>query len=178
MSIIKQGRRGIKSLVFGDTLLPQEFTVGNGGTTGRDCGMAARTGQPVDVTQRHSTACSDPFRVCIAFPEGQRPDLGSLSRLSLKFCERNGRKRVLGEIGLSQIENISIPELRARIIWSPKRNKLLPAANASLCSLSISCVLPMAQGEYLGNDNVVSRQTSGDGDVYTRAPCISGKCCW
>jgi flavin reductase (DIM6/NTAB) family NADH-FMN oxidoreductase RutF len=112
MSLMQQSRQAIKNLVFGDTLLPQEFTVGMVEPQAEIAVWLHGPDQPVDVTQRHSTACSDPFRVCIAFPDGQPARLGSFSRWSLKFCERNGRKRVLGEIGLSQIENISIEELK------------------------------------------------------------------
>src|SRR5271167_1408424 len=109
MSITKQSRRAIKNLVFGDTLLPQEFTVGMVEPQAEIIVWLHGMGSPVDVTHRHSTACSDPFALCVAFDEGQTPDHRDLRRLSLKFCERDGRKRVLGKIGIRQTATISVP---------------------------------------------------------------------
>lgn len=107
MSIFKHSG-AIKNLVFGDTLLPQEFTVGMVEPQAEITVWLHGMGSPVDVTHRHSTACSDPFTLCVAFDEGQTPDHRSLRHLSLKFCERDGRKRVLGEIGLRQTATISV----------------------------------------------------------------------
>lgn len=57
-------------------------------------------GEPRNVTSRHTIACASPFTVCIGF-EGE-PDLKRKAkrRLSLRFCERDGERRLLGEIGL------------------------------------------------------------------------------
>jgi hypothetical protein len=109
MPIIKRSRQAIKNLVFGDTLLPQEFTVGMTDPRAEICVWLHGSGKPLDVTSRHSTACSDPFTLCIAFEEGHRPNNNDLKRLSLKFCERGDPKHVLGEIGLGQTESISVP---------------------------------------------------------------------
>jgi flavin reductase (DIM6/NTAB) family NADH-FMN oxidoreductase RutF len=57
-------------------------------------------GTPLDVTRRHSMACAAPFTICIAFDEGQKPSKKDVRGLTLKFCERDGKKQVLGEIGL------------------------------------------------------------------------------
>jgi hypothetical protein len=109
MSVIKQSRQVIKKLVFGDTLLPQEFTVGMTDPQEEISVWLHGSSKPLDVTRRYSTACSDPFTVCVAFDEGHTPNKNDLKRLSLKFCERGERKRVLGEIGLRQTESISVP---------------------------------------------------------------------
>ena len=99
-SIARTIRRGIESVVFGDTLLPQEFTIGLTDPQTEISVWLHGMGAPRDVTSRHSTACSSPFVICIGFDKGQEPSQKQRGRLSLKFCERSGRQRVLGEIGL------------------------------------------------------------------------------
>jgi flavin reductase (DIM6/NTAB) family NADH-FMN oxidoreductase RutF len=108
MRIIEQSRRAIKRLVFGDTLLPQEFTIGLAEPQEEIAVWLHGMGAPLDVTHRHSSACSEPFAICVAFDEGQKPDAQDLRHLSLKFCEREGRKRVLGEIRLRKTTAISM----------------------------------------------------------------------
>src|ERR1700692_4185055 len=59
-------------------------------------------GAPRDVTGCHSVACPCPSMVCVACEE-QEPELPSHNhRASLKFYERGGEKRLLGEIKLRQ----------------------------------------------------------------------------
>jgi flavin reductase (DIM6/NTAB) family NADH-FMN oxidoreductase RutF len=86
--------------VFGDTFLPQEFFLGLADPQTEITVWLYGMGSPRDVTRHHSMACAAPFTICIAFAEGQNPGEEELKRLTLKFCERNGQKRVLGEIGL------------------------------------------------------------------------------
>ena len=101
-------------MIFGDTLLPQEFTVGMVEPHAEIAVWLHGLESPVDVTCRHSTACSEPFRVCIAFGEQEELSERYCRHLSLKFCERDGRRRVLGEIALQAREKISLPGLQ---IW-------------------------------------------------------------
>jgi hypothetical protein len=100
MSIARQCHRVIQRIIFGDTLLPQAFTIGLAEPQAEITVWLYGMDVPLDVTRRHSMACTDPFTVCIAFDEGQEPSEKELGRLSMKFCERNGHKRVLGEISL------------------------------------------------------------------------------
>ncbi len=100
MSIVRRGRRAIQKIVFGDTFLPQEFFLGLEDPQTEITVSLHGMGPPLDVTLRHSMACAAPFTICIAFDEGQKPSEKDLSCLTLKFCERNGQKRVLGEIDL------------------------------------------------------------------------------
>jgi flavin reductase (DIM6/NTAB) family NADH-FMN oxidoreductase RutF len=86
--------------VFGDTFLPQEFFLGLTDPQTEITVWLHGMGSPLDVTGRHSMACAAPFTLCIAFDEGQGPSEKDLRCLSLKFCERDGQKRVLGEIDL------------------------------------------------------------------------------
>lgn len=103
MSIIRQCHRAIQRIVFGDTLLPQAFTIGLAEPQAEITVWLHGMGTPLDVTRRHSMACTDPFTVCIAFDEGRGPSEKELSRLSMKFCERDGQQRVLGEISLKSV---------------------------------------------------------------------------
>jgi flavin reductase (DIM6/NTAB) family NADH-FMN oxidoreductase RutF len=116
MSIIRRCRRVIQRVVFGDTLLPQAFTIGLAEPQAEITVWLHGMGTPLDVTRRHSMACTDPFTVCIAFDEGRDPREKELSRLSLKFCERDGQKRVLGEISLNLESATAIPASGTELI--------------------------------------------------------------
>jgi flavin reductase (DIM6/NTAB) family NADH-FMN oxidoreductase RutF len=100
----------IKNLVFGETLLSQEFFVGleDPGTeiSVRLCGLGA----PLDVTQHYSMACAAPFALCVAFEDGRRPGQKPHG-LALKFCGRGLENKVLGEIGLKLRTSISAGSL-------------------------------------------------------------------
>ena len=55
------------------------------------------TGEPIDVTQRHTLASAAPFTVALQdSPVIERAN----DRLALHFRERTGRQRVLGKLGL------------------------------------------------------------------------------
>jgi flavin reductase (DIM6/NTAB) family NADH-FMN oxidoreductase RutF len=93
-------RRAIKTLMFGNTLLPQEFTIGLEEPQTEIAVWLHGMGAPRDVTYRHAPACSAPFVICVAFDE--TPGRKVLEGLSLQFRERGGAERVLGEIGLKR----------------------------------------------------------------------------
>jgi hypothetical protein len=115
MSIIRRCRKKIERIVFGDTLLPQAFTIGLSDPQTEISVWLHGMGAPLDVTWRHSMACADPFTVCLAFDEGRGPK-EELSRLSMKFCERDGQKRVLGEISLNVKSATIIPASNIELI--------------------------------------------------------------
>ena len=100
MSMVSEVRSVIKRIAFGNTLLPQEFTLGLPVPQAEITVWLHGSGEPRDVTHRHSMVCAAPLTICIGFDEGQVPPEKDLAHLSLKFCERDGRKQVLGEIGL------------------------------------------------------------------------------
>src|SRR5271168_1640659 len=100
MSIARRGRKVIQKIVFGDTFLPQEFFLGLADPQTEVTVWLHGMGPPIDVTHRHTMACAAPLTICISFDEGQKPSDKDLRHLTLKFCERNGQRRALGEIGL------------------------------------------------------------------------------
>ena len=101
----------IKNLAFGDTLLPQEFTIGLTEPQSEVSVWLHGMGMPRDVTARHTTACTAPLTICVASDDWQGLDEKDLRKVSLKFCERGGYERVLGEIRLNFNTVISIGDL-------------------------------------------------------------------
>ncbi len=107
MPIVAHARRIIKGLLLGRTVLPERFFLGLTGPQTEVAVWLHGMGTPVDVTHRHSMACAVPFTLCIAFDDDKAPSGRELNGLSLKFCERNGGKRVLGEIGLKPTTTVA-----------------------------------------------------------------------
>lgn len=89
-------------------MLPQEFFIGLSDPQTEITVSLHGMGEPLDVTWRHSMACAAPFTVCIALDENKTPPQKDLDTLSLQFCERDGQKQVLGEIGLKLVTTISV----------------------------------------------------------------------
>jgi hypothetical protein len=116
MSIMKRCRKAIERIVFGDAYLPQAFSIGLPDPQSEVAVWLLGIGEPIDVTYRHSMACADPFTVCIGFDDGKVPDKDTTSELSLRFCERNGRKQVLAEIGLDVKSAAVVPSRDAKLV--------------------------------------------------------------
>lgn len=89
MSLLRQSSGVIKKAVFGDTLIPQEFTIGLADPQAEVSVWLHGAGAPRDVTRCHSTACLSPLTICIA-SDGEQTRNGTL-----KFLERGGDQRVL-----------------------------------------------------------------------------------
>jgi flavin reductase (DIM6/NTAB) family NADH-FMN oxidoreductase RutF len=112
MSIAQLSRSALRKIIFGDTLVPQEFFLGLPDPQTEIGVWLHGIGTPIDVTSRHSMACAAPFVVCIAFDEGKSPRKEDLNRLSLIFCEQGGRRKALGEIALKFTTMISMDGMR------------------------------------------------------------------
>jgi flavin reductase (DIM6/NTAB) family NADH-FMN oxidoreductase RutF len=96
VAIVKQSKTLLKKLIFGNTLLPQEFFVGLVEPQ-REVSVWLRcNGKDIDVTGRNSIACAYPFAVCIAFEKA--PESAKDLLLTMRGTESPGRK--LGEISL------------------------------------------------------------------------------
>jgi flavin reductase (DIM6/NTAB) family NADH-FMN oxidoreductase RutF len=118
-------RRAIKKLVFGDTLLPQEFTIGLEEPQTEIAVWLHGMDASMDVTYRYAPACSKPFVICVALDEA--PTAKYLKGLSLQFRERGGAERVLGEIGL-KLSNTASAAGPGLFLFEPRssRNYCLP----------------------------------------------------
>lgn len=100
-------KQAIKKVTFGGTLLSQEFFIGLPEPQTEISVWLHGLGAPIDVTHRHTMACAAPFTTCVAFDEGQKPNQTSWHQTSLKFSERSGARKVLGEIGLKLVASVS-----------------------------------------------------------------------
>ncbi|HXC97498.1 MAG TPA: hypothetical protein VNU92_17495 [Edaphobacter sp.] len=109
MSITRRCRIVIQRLLFGEWLVPQAFTIGLADPQNEITVWLHGLGEAIDVTNRHSMACADPFTVCIAFDEGRMPSGEEGNKLLLKFCEREGERRTLGQISLKRKNVVTIP---------------------------------------------------------------------
>jgi flavin reductase (DIM6/NTAB) family NADH-FMN oxidoreductase RutF len=111
MLVLSKARKTIKTLLLGDTAAPEELATGIPDPQSEIAVWLHGMDQPIDVTYRQSTACSSPFRICVAFPPERVPTPTQLNRLRLKFSEREGLARLLGEIGLKWTQTLSLGEL-------------------------------------------------------------------
>jgi len=133
MSITPKIRMVIKRIAFGNTLLPQEFTLGLVEPQTEITVWLHGAGAPRDVTRRHSMVCASPLTICVGFDEGHRPSEKDLLHPSLKFCERSGQKRVLGEIGLKP--QMIVAEAGSEfILFEPLSSKNHCLPKARLCT--------------------------------------------
>jgi flavin reductase (DIM6/NTAB) family NADH-FMN oxidoreductase RutF len=133
MPIVSEVRTMIKRIAFGNTLFPQEFTLGLSEPQAEITVWLHGAGEPRDVTHRHSMVCASPLTICIGFDEGQVTNEKDLTNLSLKFCERDDRKRVLGEIGLKP--QIITAEAGSKfVLFEPRSSRNFCLPKARLCA--------------------------------------------
>ena len=94
-------RRLVRRILFGDSDLPRQFTVGMHDPQSEITVWLHGLSEPRDVTNQHVMACVKPLTIGVVL----NPDWGfspaSENRLSLRFCERFGDQRLMGEIFLS-----------------------------------------------------------------------------
>jgi len=112
MLLARQTGKAIRSLLLGDTDLPQEFTIGLNEPQTLTTVWLHGMGGPIDVTQRYTTACCAPLILGVALDSDQVPTQitsngPTANKLSLQFRERAGEKRLLGEIGIGLKKSIS-----------------------------------------------------------------------
>jgi flavin reductase (DIM6/NTAB) family NADH-FMN oxidoreductase RutF len=98
MTFLKRARRIVRRMALGNTDLPQQCTVAMPDPQEEITVWLHAAGPPCDVTEAHAPACALPFAVGIGLKEPP----GARERVSLRFCERYGQRRMLGEIGLRQ----------------------------------------------------------------------------
>jgi hypothetical protein len=108
MSILGQIRSTIGALLFGGTLLPQEFTLGMTEPQTEVSVWLQGIGAPQEVTGRQTTACTAPLILCVAFHDVDRYRRDDFRNPVLRFCQSGGISRVLGEIRLTFRESVSV----------------------------------------------------------------------
>ena len=129
MSMMRRCRKAIARIVFGDAYLPQAFSIGLPDPQAEVAVWLHGLGARLDVTERLAMACADPFTVCIGVHAEEYPFAAKVQEAFLQFCERNGSKQILAEIGLDINSATAVPSgdvklilLRARY----SRNYCLP----------------------------------------------------
>src|SRR5277367_3864350 len=98
MSIAKQVKELLKDLLLGSVRPAQRFFLGQQGPQKEITVWLHGMDAPLDVTNHHSLACARPLTICVAFEKGTLPAERKLRGLSLRFCERDGDRRLLGRI--------------------------------------------------------------------------------
>src|ERR1700728_1278653 len=96
MSLLKHAGKIVRRMVLGHTDLPQQCAVAMPDPQDEISVWLYGAGPPRHVTDAHGPGCASPFTIGI----GLEDDPGESARLSLRFCERHGERRMLGEIGL------------------------------------------------------------------------------
>jgi flavin reductase (DIM6/NTAB) family NADH-FMN oxidoreductase RutF len=133
MSINARLRAALMNIALGRTALPQEFTLGLPEPQTEITIWLRGVGVNRDVTNHVSTACAEPLTICIGFEEGTYLSPKDCSNLTLVFSERDGRRRVLGKIGLEHKRTLSAPRTEL-LFFEPRSssNFCLPKARLAL----------------------------------------------
>jgi len=114
MSIVRHFSQSLKKIVYGDTSIPQEFTIGLRQPQGEVAVFLHGFGAPLDVTERHTMACCAPFIIGVSVDGTGIAAPRKGGDISLRFCERGGEKRVLGLIRLAP--KATVPLCRSELI--------------------------------------------------------------
>ncbi len=93
--------QALKRLAMGDPIFPQQVTVGMRDPQREISVWLHGLGQPYDVTNRHVMACVDPLIIGVVFEPFWPLPAEARGKLCLRFRERRGKKRLLGEIRLA-----------------------------------------------------------------------------
>jgi hypothetical protein len=129
MSLSNRIRSVLKLIAFGPVRPAQKFFLGQYGDQKEVTVWLHGMGAPYDVTRHHSLACASPLTLCIAFDNGCAPASGRYKKLTLKFCERDGERRILGRLRLKMTTTMTTsgPDLAFFEITSA-RSYCLPLA--------------------------------------------------
>ena len=100
--------RAIKRILFADTLVPQEFMIGLEDPLAEIRVWLITRGASFDITERYTTACTAPLKLCIGFHDLPKLNQEHMEQAVLIFCERARTQHTLGEIRLRPDTTISI----------------------------------------------------------------------
>jgi len=126
-------REAIKKIAFGETLVPQEFTLALADPQMEISVWLDGAGALMDVTQRHSIVCAAPLTICVGFESGQLPDEDDLSRVKLRLRRRDGAKQILGELML-KLKSIISKDKAHFVLFEPSSSKNFCLSKARLCT--------------------------------------------
>src|SRR3954466_8722309 len=92
--------QALKRLAMGDSQLPRQVTVGMHDPQSEVTVWLHGLAEPHDVTDRHVLACVEPLTIGVVFDPAWKTPANDDLKLSLRFKERHGGQRLLGEIRL------------------------------------------------------------------------------
>jgi len=98
-------KKAAKHIALGGANLSQQCTIGLPDPQTEVSVWLHGLGDPLDVTNNHVVACAAPFTVGIGL-DGRLDRGKSPLSLSLKFCERNGERRLLADVGLRNFGSV------------------------------------------------------------------------
>jgi hypothetical protein len=128
MSMIRQTRAALGRLAFGSWNLPQFCNVGLVDPQSEVSVWLHGIGVPRNVTDNNVAVAARPFTIGIVL-DGKWDATTERSHPSLKFHERGGENRLLGEIGLRPLETISVGSERLYLFQAEtSENHCLPKA--------------------------------------------------
>jgi flavin reductase (DIM6/NTAB) family NADH-FMN oxidoreductase RutF len=106
-------REIFKKIVFGDTWVPLEFTVGIREPQTETVVYLRGLGEPIDVTYHYSTACCAPLVLCVAVERVRRfsQEMKERDRFALVYHERRDMRQVLARIDLKLSTVVEIDSL-------------------------------------------------------------------
>lgn len=110
MPILHQAGRLVKKVVYGDTMLPGEFTIGLKLPQTEIKVSLEGFGASLDVTFRHTVACCAPFLVGVFLNNSYRAAVLKSRKVVLKFSESRPPSRLLGELHLKPAKSIPLGE--------------------------------------------------------------------
>ncbi len=129
MPLAGQARKFVKRLVLGPVDVPQQCVVGLHDPQADIAIWLHGMGDVCDVTYKHLMACGAPFTIGIGLDDAWKQLIRGNTRLVLKFRERDGDQRLLGEIALEWASVVPVGDHQLALFQiRGYRNYCLPKA--------------------------------------------------
>jgi flavin reductase (DIM6/NTAB) family NADH-FMN oxidoreductase RutF len=103
---VRRARKMLLRMLLGSMDFPQKIDIGLEDPQAEIDVWLHGLGERLNVTQTHMMACGAPFTICIGFPEDFAASAQFDNRLALRFHERSGAHRCIGEIGLRFVSSL------------------------------------------------------------------------
>ena len=107
MTVIRHFYRVLKKIAYGDTAIPQEFTIPLRQPQTEVTATLEGLGMPLDVTNRHAITCCAPLVIGVSLGPAEGDMTNKNAGTSLKLRVRTEPNYLLGEIRLARRTSIS-----------------------------------------------------------------------
>ncbi|MGB6687463.1 MAG: hypothetical protein WBE76_06440 [Terracidiphilus sp.] len=108
MTVVPHLYRTLKKIAYGDTSIPQEFTIALRQPQAEVAVYLDGLGAPRDVTNRHAIACCAPLVLAVRLEGAASAAAAKSNKISLRFLECADLNRLLGIIRLARSTSISL----------------------------------------------------------------------